>query len=101
MTSGKSSRRSRNDRMSNADMFDSGNMPSDIFKGNQTNESWQNNQISNLSPKKKQFGKLVNQDIENLVGGYFKKKDRLKRTESFDVSLVNQSESVDRSIPSF
>ena len=36
-----------------------------------------------------------------LVGGYFKKKDRLKRTESFDVSLVNQSESVDRSIPSF
>jgi hypothetical protein len=43
----------------------------------------------------------VNHDIENLVGGYFKKKDRLKRTESIDVLLVNQSDSVDRSIPSF
>ena len=73
-------------------------MPSEIHKGNLTAESWQQNLVS---PKKKQFGKLVNHDIENIVGGYFKKKGKLKRTESQDISIGNQSESVDRSMPSF
>ena len=73
-------------------------MPSEIHKGNLTTESWQHNLVS---PKKKQFGKLVNHDIENIVGGYFKKKDKLKRTESQDISIGNHSESVDRSMPSF
>lgn len=36
-----------------------------------------------------------------MVGGYFKKKNTLKRTESLELTLANQSESVDRSMPSF